>query len=64
MNDAHLRDLLSGLRRASAAADALACGGLNEGRVVCDLKKAKQSLFVAMLEVVAAYSKFKEAHDH
>lgn len=64
MNDSHLRELLSGLRRASAAADALACGGLNEGRRVVDMKKAKQNLFVAMLDVVHAYERFKESHDH
>ncbi len=64
MNDAHLRDLLFGLRRASAAAEAMACGGLNEGRLVVDLHKVKQNLFVAMLDVVNAYERFKESNDH
>jgi len=63
MNDTHLRELLNGLRRASAAADALACGGLNDGRRVCDLKKTRQNLFMAMLQVVDAYAKFKESHE-
>lgn len=64
MNDAHLRDLLMGLRRASAATEALACGGLNEGRPVVDLHKVRQNLFLAMLDVVNAYERFKESHDH